>query len=212
MKFIKYIILPLMVVTLIASCKKGDEDPFFSLKTREARMKGEWELVNIEGEYTNQDGLKYTYSYENGAIIKTAPDGEVDKDGQQINFTFGKKKSAQIVWFYWDAEDDSGEYDRITIDGAFSFIDKNKDADLKKKEAFLFHFQNLKEENEAGDSFTGTVENSDWGLKFPIIRLTNKEMKLDASYSITYMDSHNNGQNTNSGKYNDRQIWTFKKK
>jgi len=56
----------LIVSFLASSCKKGENDPFLSLKTRNNRLKGNWELVKLEENrerYTEgyQLGMPYTY-------------------------------------------------------------------------------------------------------------------------------------------------------
>ena len=55
MKILKIIILAVFTTVLLQACKKGDNDPFLSLKTRDARITGTWELMSSEeiDSYTN---------------------------------------------------------------------------------------------------------------------------------------------------------------
>lgn len=41
-----------MAVLSISSCKHGDNDPFISLRSRDARLKGTWNLSTVTGTYT----------------------------------------------------------------------------------------------------------------------------------------------------------------
>ncbi|MFH2096623.1 MAG: hypothetical protein ABIJ16_13015 [Bacteroidota bacterium] len=50
------IVLPLVVT----SCKKGEEDPFLSLKSRDKRLVGEWVLKSIEASSTDNYNNNYS--------------------------------------------------------------------------------------------------------------------------------------------------------
>jgi hypothetical protein len=55
MKYILKIALLLLIGTVLYSCKKGDEDPAISFRTRKARLTGNWEGTNYSSEinFTN---------------------------------------------------------------------------------------------------------------------------------------------------------------
>lgn len=67
-------ILFLIALLAFTSCKKGDNDPFFSFYTRQARMHGDWTLAQFEYEErtSNPDGdyTEVTEDYEDGVITK----------------------------------------------------------------------------------------------------------------------------------------------
>src|SRR6185436_4431068 len=53
--FMKSAILRVFVLTMLVfffGCKKGEEDPRISLRTRKARLAGEWRLKNGSASYT----------------------------------------------------------------------------------------------------------------------------------------------------------------
>ncbi|PHR49860.1 MAG: hypothetical protein COA32_01625 [Fluviicola sp.] len=66
------------IVTVLnfSSCSKYEDGPMFSLRTKKARLTGEWEVVRIGNETFPQDGysvemefekdgdFRYTYSYD----------------------------------------------------------------------------------------------------------------------------------------------------
>jgi len=43
-EFMKKIILPLLCLLFFSTCKKGEDDPFISLRSRKARLEGDWHL------------------------------------------------------------------------------------------------------------------------------------------------------------------------
>ncbi|MBK0404671.1 hypothetical protein I5M27_16880 [Adhaeribacter sp. BT258] len=53
--FRRYFSLPVILVLLlgliVSACKVGDEDPFLSLRSRDARLKANWKLGNMENHY-----------------------------------------------------------------------------------------------------------------------------------------------------------------
>jgi hypothetical protein len=63
-----------ITLSLFASCKKGDNDPFLSLKSRKARMHGDWQISNFDyaERNTNSDGdyTDITETYDAGIISK----------------------------------------------------------------------------------------------------------------------------------------------
>lgn len=44
MKTVKSLVLTLLIGASVVACKKGDNDPFLSLKSRDGRVSGEWKL------------------------------------------------------------------------------------------------------------------------------------------------------------------------
>lgn len=57
MRSIKSLCLALFLLTVaLGACKKGEEDPFFSLLSRKERVSGNWEMSGIEGEKRSEYG------------------------------------------------------------------------------------------------------------------------------------------------------------
>lgn len=132
------------------SCKKGENDPGLSLASRTARLSGEWNVTSASMVTTTVSGSNTTVSTMtvagNTVTIEDKENGTVDQtivmDITTFSMTFDK----------------AGTYSRMmdvtlkTIDGNalptgfamkfkeestghWMFLHKNKDADLKKKEA-----------------------------------------------------------------------------
>ena len=80
MKKTNRIIMILMVVafaiTSLNSCKKGENDPFLSFKSRDSRITGEWKLTKIEGtsiqpNYTGSGSTTTTTTYDGTTMTRT---------------------------------------------------------------------------------------------------------------------------------------------
>jgi hypothetical protein len=84
----------LVTVLNFQSCSKYDENPPFSLSTKKSRLVGEWEVVKIDGQSSNQYfGPGYTYTFE------------FEKDG---DFEFGYTYS---YGSYTNSYSSSGEWE-----------------------------------------------------------------------------------------------------
>ena len=82
MKNLSLLILCLMLVggTFLGGCKKGEEDPFISLRSRDARIKGDWKLSS----YTSTE----TYSNGGGIGGPVQVTSTSNYDGTNLTTTF----------------------------------------------------------------------------------------------------------------------------
>ncbi|HRH63758.1 MAG TPA: hypothetical protein PLI68_10565, partial [Bacteroidia bacterium] len=78
-KYQKLVLVVLAAVSVLPACKKGEEDPFLSLRSRKSRVAGEWTVESREEkvttskispsvnststETTTVNGSTYTYTY-----------------------------------------------------------------------------------------------------------------------------------------------------
>ncbi|MBI3233934.1 MAG: hypothetical protein HYZ42_07810, partial [Bacteroidetes bacterium] len=46
------LVVLMAALTTLNSCKRGDNDPFLSLRGRDGRLKGAWTLSAVSGKYT----------------------------------------------------------------------------------------------------------------------------------------------------------------
>lgn len=116
----RLIILSLALVTglSISSCKKGENDPALSLKSRNARITGEWALTNISGDFftkwENSDGTVNTYkqsvTFDDGKITVTDEDGSTGTFDYTLNLTMDDNQDLQIYNYFSDGVDFE-EYD-----------------------------------------------------------------------------------------------------
>ncbi|MCB0481117.1 MAG: hypothetical protein KDC83_06770 [Flavobacteriales bacterium] len=75
----------ILILGTVASCKKGENDPLISLKTRKGRLTGEWKMTFAE--YSTND-TSYTYD---GSVLteKKAEDAQVNLKAE-IDYSFDK--------------------------------------------------------------------------------------------------------------------------
>jgi|TARA_R110000737_G_scaffold21067_1_gene39440 hypothetical protein len=172
-------IIAIVGITTISGCKKGENDPFLSLKSRKARITGEWKLssgtiteTGSNGGLTSTDVTLYT-----GSTVSS--DGNTSTYSEILTIEKDGTFELAIV------EDG----DPFTIRGNWFFSGKNEDADLKKKEAVIFSELEYIYSNGVS-KYTGLYADQ----IMIIDQLKNKEMIFKGT--ITYSDSDGN-----SGSY-----------
>ena len=175
-RYLNLTIAALVIVLVSFSClRKGDNDPSVSLRTRTNRLTGTWKLISgIETTNYTSNGSTSTSDiiYEPGIKKMTASGSEIIKSYSN-NITFEKKNNfTRII-----VED----FDEIKDIGSWTFLQKNKNQELKKKEAFLVSIT----QNE-----TNGIRTVNSGLflseLFIINRLTNKELNLKGKTTENY--------------------------
>jgi hypothetical protein len=121
-------LMTMVGLTTITGCKKGENDPFLSLKTRKGRITGEWKLV--EGTIVESETIGgSTVSSEITFIDDTRTEG-----------------GSSIPYVETMAIERDGTYEHEIIQngtphiiqGDWYFSGKNENIDLKKKEAIVF--------------------------------------------------------------------------
>jgi hypothetical protein len=126
----KRVLLVLLVavfaIPTFQACKKGENDPTISLKSRKARLCGDWTLK--EGSMTETNGGTVTIYTYNGTTVSVSTGGSanyteamtIEKDG---TFKFTRVSNGN-TWVY---------------EGQWYFMDGNKDKDIKNKEIVAFY-------------------------------------------------------------------------
>jgi hypothetical protein len=105
MKTIKKYTIALVILILagatFTSCKKGDDDPVVSLKTRKDRFTNTWTLIRYEKNGVNQDlaGTTYVYAVANNGAITRTVEGTV--------FGFSTKDVANGSWIFINDDEDA---------------------------------------------------------------------------------------------------------
>jgi hypothetical protein len=190
----------LVLTANLSSCKKGENDPFLSLKSRKARVTGEWTVTKMEGtsstvdssdplsntsSTTSYDGTTQTGTYTSGIIVTPNTPFAYTQ-----TFTFEKDGTFKMVQTAGTAS--------YTMEGNWIFLGKNKNAELAKKEAIML--TTTKETyTDAGDSQTESFTGYQNTMTFLIDQLKSKEMILiDES-------THVDGVETST----DKSTWTL---
>ena len=197
----KLIILSLAAIALMAnlsSCKKGENDPFLSLKSRKARVVGEWTVTMEEG--TNQDISKISFggvtvttttnetSTYNGALYTSTsvttssaggnPQNSTYTDVYTQSYTFEKDGTFSLETVY------TGQNYTEKIEGTWAFVGKSKTAELKNKEAIALSITKYLDIDN-GVTTTYSATGFDDSIIIAIDRLKNKEMVFiqESTYS-----------------------------
>lgn len=130
--------LPFLLVILslivIPSCKKGEDDPFISFRSRDARITAKWKLVNYESQ-SNSSGGSSSSSVLNGSILTVTNSGgsysysyseelEINSDGT-YNLTTIRDGDISTSTYFWYWLNDSQKKTSIGLGGLGTFkIDK----------------------------------------------------------------------------------------
>lgn len=158
-------LVAIMVVPTFQSCKKGENDPTISLRSRKSRLVGEWTLS--EGSYTSTGpGTSASYVF-NGSTQVTTFSGLAP-----FSAVYTQKVTIDKDGSYKIEVNDDGDFS--TEEGGWFFGDKNKELDLKNKEIVCFSGQKYTDGSDFS-SYTGL-----WAINYPSVwkidQLKNKEI------------------------------------
>jgi hypothetical protein len=173
----KVLLLTVLAVTLfvVQSCKKGEDDPFLSLKTRDSRIAGEWILKSqelTESETESYDGISETESntlkYDGAIVTETFVSGgeteiytysytkkiEIFKDGsyKTVETEDGSMYTSSGNWWWLN---DSKKKTRIAFDDDYESFDIQM---LKSNEMTWVVSQESTWSNPSGVSFTSVLK------------------------------------------------------
>ena len=172
------IILIFIIIFSLPSCKKGENDPFLSLRSRKARITGEWVLKSGNVTYTENDTNDVT-TYDGTNAVSS------------IYGSFPLTQKWKI--------NKNGTYERIvhnngnvfTTKGIWTFGDKIKDADIKNKETvtFIIEYYNVIYYGGTGNYTETYSGSSSPNYTMNIDKLKNKEMVLLFEGTETWPDN-----------------------
>lgn len=135
-KLLKGSIFFFFVATTLTACKKGENDPFMSLKSRDSRITGTWKLVDMETseiDVSTSSGVTITSSttdkYDGSLVTETSTDPSgtatytysytltitIDKSGSySLTYTIDGDKTEQSGSWWW--LNDTKKKTRICMD------------------------------------------------------------------------------------------------
>ena len=204
----KILIIGLVTLNLF-SCKKGENDPSVSLRSRKARLTGEWvmksiEFIETDTKYTcdNSGNCNYVpstriYSIKDGISSETVDNIE-SKEVESIEhkMTIDKDGTYKIYSKYAPLIDSDGNkmegagFSEENSEGIWSFVNKNKNKEYKNKERLsLTQISSSTTENngsisitEKNDVFGGDLDSD---VFWHLDKLSNKEMIFKQKSSYT---------------------------
>ncbi len=175
------IIIALVGSTCFIGCKKGEDDPFFSIKGRDSRLTGEWELVEFAGTHTNTttETTTTTYSYDGTTLTKVITPGSSDSYTYSFSMTINKDGTVEYL------ENNIYSYGIYKYEGTdeWYWLDSAKDKTDLVLNVALVCSQGM----------------------FHVKQLKSKEMVLISNY----IDNANYDGNLDNDKY--EYTWTFEK-
>jgi hypothetical protein len=166
------LLVAMIAIPTFQSCKKGENDPAISLKSRKARLVGEWSLK--EGVLTSVNGgtstiLTYngtTLSFSSGGSVNYTQTMEIIKDGTFKNTTLNNGAT------------------RID-EGQWYFMGANKDKDLKNKEVVAFFVTQISYTPAGGTTSIGTYKGIQPDYMWQLDELKSKEIIVKYDESST---------------------------
>ncbi|PCI19284.1 hypothetical protein COB64_03905 [Candidatus Wolfebacteria bacterium] len=175
------ILLGVLVISSITpfSCKKGENDPFFSIRTRKARITGEWTLesgkINIQQNTDSTFALSFT-----GSTMSVNLNGSHYQDYKYSRkLIIDKDGTFSMTDVYSGAGSDY-------LQGIWYFAGKNKEMEMKNKEGLILGFTDV-------DAYSGYVLSHHSyvaDVAFSIDRLSHKKMVLKSEFA--YIDDNDN--------------------
>ena len=180
---LKLIAISLFSILFFPECKKGEDDPAFSLRSRNARITGEWKLISldIEVEYKLHADSNTVFITDkfNNANRHITIDGNLDSFNHREVLRINKDGSYSV--------NQSIRWVAFTISGGWYWAGKSYELDLKNKEAIVFTELNFTGLYDYEETIQGRV-NPDY--IYYIDRLANKEMIVDIDYKHTDTDGY----------------------
>ena len=173
------ILLLAMISALFPACRKGENDPAFSLRSRKARITGEW---TMEAATWNKPDTTITYDGEN-TVFKYDTAGTTDTLQVQHSMTFNKDGTYQevIITDYptgWRGNGLPAFTLTETLKGLWNFTGGNNDTKTKSQ-LLLRVTEVLKNASNAGSNIDAfTYQGQTGGFIYDIDRLANKELRL----------------------------------
>ncbi len=195
----KYFLFAAMAITAITtsvslnSCRKGEEDPAISLRSRKARLVGDWKLTAGTTEQA-QNGSVSIITYD-GTNEITASNSQSDTTGYTNTYTFngdGTYQSVTVttsIFSFWGIT--STTTTTTTEDGTWDF--NSGIGDEKAKTKVLIHPTKSVEVAETSSSTSGTTTTTNTNVytsntfdySLYMTRLSNKELKFTINYNET---------------------------
>jgi|SRR5688572_16598516 len=183
----------LFAALLFPACKKGEGDPFLSLRCRKARATGEWKMTAGTGSDTYTSG-------GNTTVTTTTYDGA--NRTESVSFNSGTPVVTTSAYTQSLTINKDGSFTLVelddtvttTITGKWNFT-SGVGKDSKKKERLVLYYEKI----DSGGGNVMTIDGNLFIAVFEIYQLKSKEMILKFDYSNS--DANSSDTTTNE--------WTF---
>ena len=177
------ILTTIFILFAFSECKKGPDDPLISLRTRKARIEGNWTLksgteISTSSGFGGSSGESHTtYTETNYSYVSHSHSGNSNYS-EQNSGTFGMKMSFKKDGTFTIEQ----LYDEstATIKGTWNFTGKTKD--IKKKEQIAL---TLTSTSDPDNNANSVVNSNQVFAVFNIKELRNKKMVLELEDNST---------------------------
>jgi len=191
--------LGLGIILLTTGCRKGDEDPWFSIKTRKARLVGEWTMTsgNITAISTSNEVVlsstvhEYTEDQEHYEVISNISNYTKDYVIEEYrikidnNGTYERRLKKELVLIDGQPRDPDEIYLSSVVErGTWTFLKRNSEYGLKNKEAVVLNrLESSSTITDSSGTSTNTSTYTAFGESYPYLiweieRLANKELLI----------------------------------
>ena len=197
-KFLSLLFFIVLLTTILfESClKKGDDDPFISLKSRESRLKGKWDvtkyLISGEDKLNNEDINSGYYSYPCGSYSKNLKtlmiiEYDFDSDGEvKIN----TNQTSSTIYDYTNnycTDNTQSCTGNITQSWKWAFLDKS--GGKKNKERIVINTENEYNTYFYCNGYSGSYYNiSNVPIVYNIIKLAKNEMVWETTMEDKFIE------------------------
>ncbi|MBI5540915.1 MAG: hypothetical protein HY951_12700 [Bacteroidia bacterium] len=183
MKKIKVILLySIAIILVFQSCKKGEDDPTISLRSRKARLVGEWSLTS--GKITSHEEYTTTVTTYDG---KTSISSVYGTNPYTEKMLFSKNGTFYIIFTNYAVS--------RKLSGYWKFGSEIKEMDLKNKEYVLLIVNSLSDTYPTGvevETFSGSMCPV---YTFKLKELKNKKLTVE----FDGIDNWSTGYTSESG-------------
>jgi opacity protein-like surface antigen len=167
--------LAVLLMLVMPSCKKGENDPAISLHTRKGRVAGEWKVTSGKGtsQYTPVNGTSTTtkWSMTRDSYTTTDQWGTATTQPRTIEYKFERDGTFTIT--------DTENSEVTTIKGRWNFNDGT--GDVKAKSQLVMFYTEV-----ADNSGTSVWSGYKGTFVYDIDELRNKKMAWKYSNNATY--------------------------
>ena len=170
------------MIPMLNSCRKGEEDPWFSFYSRKARMCQDWQFSFYKRiEQTNDSIVSFTF---NGSSFTRVTSNYYYISPATMGVTF--RKNGTYIWEQ-KVTTDTSEYN-YTEEGYWYFSGGNKSDEVKNKELLAMQKNSVIETFSAGGAISTNTYLGSGDLSTNVFRITMlsyEEVKLISETETT---------------------------
>jgi hypothetical protein len=196
----KYISLLLLSAVLVSgSCKKAEDDPFLSFRSRKDRVTGEWKTTSGSGSF--QGNPVHSWSYDGTTMTRKDGPAPAETSKESYNYVFSDDGNFVITQTNFGSDDDHAE---IIDRGTWNFTGGEEGS--KSKSRLILIFESTAELTHGFDSLTNiytSYTGNSYTRIYDIMELRNNKMRIARELSA---DFNNSGQ-----PYFIKEEWTLEK-